>query len=685
MKWFTNMRLRGKLLGGFLLVAGITVAVSGMAIYSLYRLDGHIDEIGAVRMPSVHGLQEMNAGSDQVAMANRTLANPKLDAAARQQQYKSLQEGRQKWEKAWQEYEALPQTPEEAELWKTLVPLWRKWCDEVDQFLRLRRELDQMDVGDSAEAVERLEAVRAAQFALVLRVDQMLRDRKVMEGGEDHQNCVFGKWVAGMKTNNTEVLAAIRDTQETHRKFHETVGTIKRLVGQGDHAAAEKARWEMLWPLSLSIDQKLDVIKAVYLKARDLENKMNQQLLGGVRLSKAQADEVLDKLIDLNVKVAADQMQTAASDSQWSLVFTLSATVVGVALAVMLGIVLALSITRPLQKGVTFAQHMARGDLTQTLDIARNDEIGELASALNNMGANLRRMFHEIRQSVMSLASAATELSATASQLASGAEETTAQSATVAAAAEEMATNINTVASSSEEMAANVRAVASAIEQMNASISEVARNAEQAAGVARNAARLASDSNSKIAQLGTAAKEIGNVIEVIQDIAEQTNLLALNATIEAARAGEAGKGFAVVATEVKELARQTAAATEDIRRRIEAIQATTGETVQSIEQITQVIEQVNQVSQTIASAVEEQTVTTKEIAQNVAQTSTAVEAVAGGVAQSASATQEITRNIAGVDQAAGQTAQGASVTQTASQTLAQLAEQLQSLVGQFQV
>ncbi len=685
MKWFTNLRLRGKLLGGFLLVAGITVAVSAMAIYSLYRLDGHIAEIGAVRMPSVHGLQEMAIGSNQVVIANRTLANPKLDAASRQQQYDNLQKGRQRWEKGWQEYEPLPQTAEEAELWKTFVPLWRKWCDEVDQFVRLRRELDQLDVGDSAEAMERLEAARAAQFALVLHVDQMLRDRKVMEGGEDHQNCVFGKWVAGLKTTNAEVQAALRDAQETHRKFHETVGAIKRLVAQGDHAAAEKARWETLWPLSVAIDQKLDAIKAVYLKARDLEGRMNQQLLGAVRQANAEANEVLNKLIDLNVKVAGEAMQTAQSDSRWSLGFNLAAAAVGVALAVGLGIVLVISITRPLQKGVAFAKNMARGDLTQTLDIARNDEIGELASALNEMGGNLRRMFHEVRQSVTSLASAASELSAAATQLASGAEETTSQSATVAAAAEEMATNMNTVASSSEEMAANVRAVASAIEQMNASISEVARNAEQAAGVARNAARLASDSNSKIAQLGTAAKEIGNVIEVIQDIAEQTNLLALNATIEAARAGEAGKGFAVVATEVKELARQTAAATEDIRRRIEAIQATTSETVQSIEQITQVIEQVNSVSQTIASAVEEQTVTTKEIAQNVAQTSTAVDAVAGGVAQSASATKEITRNIAGVDQAASQTAQGASVTQTASQTLAQLAEQLQSLVGQFQV
>ncbi|HYW78895.1 MAG TPA: methyl-accepting chemotaxis protein, partial [Thermoguttaceae bacterium] len=188
-----------------------------------------------------------------------------------------------------------------------------------------------------------------------------------------------------------------------------------------------------------------------------------------------------------------------------------------------------------------------------------------------------------------------------------------------------------------------------------------------------------------IGQLGTAADEIGKVIETIQDIAEQTNLLALNATIEAARAGDAGKGFAVVASEVKELAKQTADATEDIRVRIEGIQSSTGEAVVSIGQISDVIHQVNDVSKTIASAVEEQSITTREIAQNVTQTSDAATSVSAGVAQSASASQEITQNIAGVDQGARQTAQGASKTQNASQELAGLAEQLQTLVGQFKV
>ncbi len=335
----------------------------------------------------------------------------------------------------------------------------------------------------------------------------------------------------------------------------------------------------------------------------------------------------------------------------------------------------------------------AAGDLTQAYQVAEADEdtlptyetFSEIAKAVNAMFANLREVIGGVAQNAETLNSTSTELSATATQLANGASETTNQSATVSSAAEEMSINMNNMAASSEEMTTNVKTVAAAVEQMTASIAEIAKNAEQASSVANNAAGLAESSNQQIGQLGSAADEIGKVIEVIQDIAEQTNLLALNATIEAARAGDAGKGFAVVATEVKELAKQTADATEDIRNRIEGIQSSTQEVVVSIGEISEVISQVSDVSKTIASAVEEQSITTKEIAKSVTQTSSAASTVSAGVTESATASQEITRSITEVDQAAKQTAKAASQTQESGNVLSNLAEELQSLVGKFQI
>jgi methyl-accepting chemotaxis protein len=172
-----------------------------------------------------------------------------------------------------------------------------------------------------------------------------------------------------------------------------------------------------------------------------------------------------------------------------------------------------------------------------------------------------------------------------------------------------------------------------------------------------------------VAKLGESSAEIGNVIKVITSIAEQTNLLALNATIEAARAGEAGKGFAVVANEVKELAQETAKATEDIARRVEAIQHDTGAAVTAIEEISSIVGQISDRQTTIASAVEEQTATTTEMSRSVQE-------AAGGTGQ-------IAENITSVSTAADSTTQALTQTRSAVDELSRMAAELRTTVGRF--
>ncbi|MBN2342349.1 MAG: hypothetical protein JXX29_23155 [Deltaproteobacteria bacterium] len=203
---------------------------------------------------------------------------------------------------------------------------------------------------------------------------------------------------------------------------------------------------------------------------------------------------------------------------------------------------------------------------------------------------------------------------------------------------EQKMTQVSTV---SENMGDRVTTVATSTEEMTATVAEIAQSAEQARGIADNAVRSVKQASAMVDSLGVAAKQISNVTETIVEIAEQTKLLALNATIEAARAGEAGKGFAVVANEVKELAQQTNSATSDIRDKIGAIQEATQQTIAEIRGITAVIAEVNDYVASIATATEEQSVTTREITENITTTSVDIGDMSGSLGEATAFAQQM--------------------------------------------
>lgn len=369
------------------------------------------------------------------------------------------------------------------------------------------------------------------------------------------------------------------------------------------------------------------------------------------------------------------------------IIYTLIATIITVMVSIVFSTFVAGRLSSPVNNAIAMLKDIAEGegDLTRRLPITSKDEFRDMAHWFNTLMDNIQDLMKKIAETANALNDSANRLDNTASEMTRQTDRMCSSSAGVNSAAEQVTGNVTEMVSSSEQMAGNAKTAAAAIEEMTSSIKEIARNAEQAANVADRAARLAEESNSNITQLGAAADEIGKVIEVIQDIAEQTNLLALNATIEAARAGDAGKGFAVVASEVKELARQTTEATGDISRRVAAIQQSSDNTVNSIGEISSVIKQVNDVSQTIASAVEEQSITTNEIAQNVSQTAGASEHVSANINQTSDAVKSISGSITVLNQDAKKTNQNALDTKNAGNELSGLAKNLNDLVQRFKI
>jgi methyl-accepting chemotaxis protein len=338
-------------------------------------------------------------------------------------------------------------------------------------------------------------------------------------------------------------------------------------------------------------------------------------------------------------------------------VLTLGLTLAALGIAFTLVGLVSRSMTRPLSDCARSLESLAAGDLTTRQASGGRDEIGRMTISLVKAVDGMSRTVRSIAVDSAKLSQSSGELASASQQMSSNAEETSTQAGVVSAAAEEVSKSVQSVSISTREM--------------NASIREVAKQATDAARVATAGVKVAETTNTTVAKLGESSAEIGKVIKVITSIAEQTNLLALNATIEAARVGEAGKGFAVVANEVKELARETARATEDISRKIEAIQTDSRDVVRAISEIGAIINQINDIQGTIASAVEEQTLTTREIGRNLT--------------EAADGAKEIARNIHGVADAAHNTSEGAHRTQTAARDLARMAADLAGLVARFKL
>jgi methyl-accepting chemotaxis protein len=382
--------------------------------------------------------------------------------------------------------------------------------------------------------------------------------------------------------------------------------------------------------------------------------------------------------------------EKTAADTEGVIGSTVTTQEIVAGAAVVIGLLIAFLIARgiigPLSGLTSGMKELAGGNFGVVLPgLDRKDEVGDMAQAVETFKVKAEEKAREeaeaktrqdqiaaqqrkadmvkmadsfeaaVGEIVDTVSSASTELEASATKLTATAERAQQLTAMVAAASEEASTNVQSVASATEEMAS--------------SVNEISRRVQESARMAHGAVDQARRTNDRVGELSKMAARIGDVVELINTIAGQTNLLALNATIEAARAGEAGRGFAVVASEVKALAEQTAKATGEIGQQISGIQAATEESVGAIKEISGTIERLSEISATVASAVEEQGAATQEISRNVQ--------------QAAQGTQQVSSHIADVQRGAGETGSASSQVLSAAQSLSGDSNRLKLEVGKF--
>lgn len=284
----------------------------------------------------------------------------------------------------------------------------------------------------------------------------------------------------------------------------------------------------------------------------------------------------------------------------------LSGAGIAALLALIAGVWVTLSITRPIGLAASVANRMAEGDLTARVVADSRDEAGMLLHAIGTMTERLSQVVSEVRSSADTLSSASEEMSATAQSL----------------------------SQASTEQAASVEETSASVEQMTASISQNTDNSKITDQMASKAATEAAEGGQAVRQTVEAMKQIARKISIIDDIAYQTNLLALNAAIEAARAGEHGKGFAVVAAEVRKLAERSQVAAQEIGE-------VAGSSVELAERAGKLLDEMVPAIRKTSELVQEITAASQEQSSGVGQINTAMTQLSQLTQQNASSSEEL--------------------------------------------
>ncbi|EOI5720686.1 methyl-accepting chemotaxis protein [Cronobacter dublinensis] len=591
---FKNLSVAAKLFGGFSVLVGIIIASSAINLSQLMAISEHSDKEQLVNQIS----NDLNT-----ARRNRLMYQVSHDEKAAQENLNAINRMTAKIKDgdsfAWEKDTRL--------LFTALGETVKEYHDVRNQFISLE--------GASIEQGKKvLEATRQSTFD---SVSQTLRDSDSLS--KSSVNLLY--FIEKIRAD-AGVIVSSRGADGQQQFSNDLQQALSLLAAlKSENAAAVAGSADTLQSALNSLDDAVDGYSLA------------------LKSAKAGADAMTVVAEKLN-KATSELAQIQADKSNTKIEHVMYIMVIVALCAVVIGLFIAWLITRQMTSQIRYnlsvAERIAAGDLTAVIEADSTDELGRLSAAMATMNQRLRELITQIKESVIFVASASSQISIGNTDLASRTEEQSAAVVQTAASMEELTSTV-------KRNADNAR--------------EASSLAHTAAQNARSGGQIVWDVVETMDNITDSSNKIKDIIAVINGISFQTNILALNAAVEAARAGEQGRGFAVVAGEVRTLASRSAQAAKEIEGLIQesVARVTSGSAMvnkagETMKDIVSSVEGVSGIMTEISHASDEQS-------RGIDQISKAVSELDSTTQQNAALVQESSAAAASLEQQAGELSQ----------------------------
>lgn len=493
-------RVAIKIIGGFLVMSVITLAVGIGGWYGAWRVSMRMDKVTKECLPRIESLLELRSQMEAMWRAQRSLLDPEADTTLRASSYERIAAVGARMAEAKNVYASCAGIQQEGTQWGQYMAVEKAWAEGAEKCLALIKRLEDNGVIDFRAIRQELEKVSTEAYALKSKAFNLVNSRFDFKGGEDPEQCALSRWMRGAGRTSAKVAAELLAIKEAHLQFHDSIKQIKHLCAQNRWDEAKAVFLHDTDPSSAAIIAALNHVETRVSEAERLYGEI-ERTAAEVREAQMKACGVLDEIIKVDKATVNLEANNASAEGLRGSQVAKWLAVLGFGGAATMGLLLTASITAPLKQVMVGLNHGAT----------------QVALTSRRVSQSGRKM---------------------------------------AGGASEQAERLEETARLLERMSATVQGNA----RNAAEAKDTAWRTKEAAlkGVATTEMM-----GEVMAIMKASAVRCAGILRVIEEIAFQTRLLGLNAAVEAARAGDTGRGFSVVADEVRSLSKRSTEAARE--------------------------------------------------------------------------------------------------------------------------